>query len=360
MLTFDAIVVGGGPAGSTCARALVRAGWRVAVVDRASFPRDKVCAGWLTPAVFDLLEFQPAAYRSAGLVLQDIQGFRTAVRGGPLREHHYDRVVSYAVRRCEFDAFLLGRANAVRFERTNVATLRRDDVWWVLNEQVRAPVIVGAGGHFCPVAQHLRGGRDVTAPVVAREMEFRREDGSRDGEMPMLFFCRDLEGYGWCVPKGDYINVGLGHRHRREFANEFRDFVRMLESMALIPPRVSGGHWHGHAYLASGAGWRPLISDGAVLIGDAAGLAYPSSGEGILPAVESGLLAARTLIAADGRFDRDRLEPYATEMQRRHPRAVPTSERIRWPRAILGRALLSSASLTRRVVLDRWFLHEAA
>ena len=67
MLRCDALIVGGGPAGSTCARVLRQAGWHVIVMDRARFPRDKVCAGWVTPGVFRLLDLDPADYR-AGLM----------------------------------------------------------------------------------------------------------------------------------------------------------------------------------------------------------------------------------------------------------------------------------------------------
>jgi len=67
----DALIVGGGPAGSTCARFLTRAGWHVVVIDRARFPRDKVCAGWVTPGVFRLLELDPEAYRATGLTDDD-------------------------------------------------------------------------------------------------------------------------------------------------------------------------------------------------------------------------------------------------------------------------------------------------
>ena len=82
------------------------------VADRARFPRDKVCAGWLTPEVFGLLELAPAEYRDAGLTLQEITAFRTGVLGASLLETRYPRVVSYAIRRCEFDAFLLRRSGA--------------------------------------------------------------------------------------------------------------------------------------------------------------------------------------------------------------------------------------------------------
>ncbi len=107
MTRCDAIVIGGGPAGSSCARKLRLAGWQVIVVDRARFPRDKVCAGWLTPDVFPLLDLDPAEYRSTGATLQEITGFRTRVIGGSPVETRYPRTVSYAIRRCEFDNFLL-------------------------------------------------------------------------------------------------------------------------------------------------------------------------------------------------------------------------------------------------------------
>ena len=81
MIRCDALIVGGGPGGSTCARVLRNAGWNVVVADRARFPRDKVCAGWLTPEVFPLLELDPAEYRTTGLTLQEITAFRTGVLG---------------------------------------------------------------------------------------------------------------------------------------------------------------------------------------------------------------------------------------------------------------------------------------
>ena len=111
--TCDALVVGGGPAGSSCAAALRQAGWSVVVVDAAEFPRDKVCAGWLTPEVFRLLDLTPEDYRHAGLTLQEVRGFTTRAFGQAPVETRYDGVVSYAIRRREFDAFLLQRAAGV-------------------------------------------------------------------------------------------------------------------------------------------------------------------------------------------------------------------------------------------------------
>ena len=357
MIRCDVLIVGGGPAGSTCARELRAAGLDVVVADRARFPRDKVCAGWLTPRVFELLELDPREYRAAGLTLQEITAFRTGVLGRRLIETRYGRTVSYAIRRCEFDEFLLRRAGARVLEGTPVTTLRKEGETWIVNDAIEAAVVVGAGGHFCPVARLMQGGADTSRPVVAKEAEFRLQLNGTTGtsSAPELFFCQDLEGYGWCVRKGDYLNVGIGRRESRDFARHVRDFVSYLQTKhALAEP--ADVRWKGHAYLAAGAGSRLLVASGMMLIGDAAGLAYPESGEGICPAIESGHLAARALIAANGRYELETLQPYADEIQRLHPPAARQSARFRATAVAIGRWLLASPTFTRHVVLDRWFL----
>jgi menaquinone-9 beta-reductase len=361
MIPFDAVVVGGGPAGSSCARRLRAAGWQVAVVDRAAFPRDKVCAGWLTADVFPLLDLTPAEYRATGRTLQEITGFRTRVIGARPIETRYPQTISYAIRRCEFDDFLLRRAGATIFSGTPLTSLRRSGERWVVNDELTAPVIVGAGGHFCPVARQLRGGPDSSEPVVAKEAEFQADAGGDgvDRQVPELLFCHDLQGYAWCVRKEGYINVGIGRRGNRDFNRHVQDFTALLERTMNI--RVPAGvPWRGHAYLAWGVGTRPVIGDGVLLAGDAAGLAYPESGEGIRPAIESGQQAADTLIAAAGRYDADALRPYASELARRHPLRKPASAASGRITAALGRALMRSSLFTRHVVIERWFLRLTA
>jgi flavin-dependent dehydrogenase len=358
MITCDALIVGGGPAGSTCARALRIAGWSVIVLDRARFPRDKVCGGWITPEVFPLLDVQPAEYRSTGLTLQEITGFRTGIIGGDSVETRYADVISYGIRRCEFDNFLLRRAHVRVLDGIPLSSLRRQGDRWIANDQILAPVVVGAGGHFCPVARHIQGqGRDSASPVIAKEVEFGL--GGRQiavaSDTPELFFCRDLEGYGWCVRKDDYLNVGIGRRERGDFGEHLRHFLSFLADTGRVlePSRLA---WRGHAYHAMGAGVRPLIGNGVLLAGDAAGLAYPESGEGIRPAIESGRLAGQTLIAAKGRHGLDDLAPYQQLMRTLHPPTVRTPAALRPIMTVLGRALLHSAGFTRHVMLDRWFL----
>jgi 2-polyprenyl-6-methoxyphenol hydroxylase-like FAD-dependent oxidoreductase len=103
------------------------------------------------------------------------------------------------------------------------------------------------------------------------------------------------------------------------------------------------------------------VDDAVILAGDAAGLAYPESGEGIRPAVESGLLAASTIVEANGRYSYDRLRPYTRRLQQRFGEG-PFSQLLahvlpRTVTTVLALRLLDTSWFVRHVVLDRWFLH---
>jgi len=357
----DVLVVGGGPAGSTCAWRLRRAGLNVRVLDRARFPRDKLCAGWVTPQVLESLQLDVEDYRR-GRVFQPILGFRTSLIDGPEVRTSYASAVSYGIRRWEFDAYLLERSGAA-LRQGDAARLRRDGGDWVVDEAIRTPLLVGAGGHFCPVARALGGAGGVQA-VVAQEAEFRL-DGAQDRACPVdpqapeLYFCGDLEGYGWCFRKGDYLNVGFGRRDGRGFPAHVREFWSFLERAGKVP-RGTPFPWRGHAYRVQGTGAPRVVADGVVLVGDAAGLAYAESGEGIRPAVESGLLAAEAILAAGGRRQEADLAPYRQALGARFGLAPPRRRGPAPPAAWrdwAGRRLLAVPWFARHVLLDRWFLH---
>jgi geranylgeranyl reductase family protein len=366
MRTADVLIIGGGPAGSTCAWQLKRLGFDVVVWDRKPFPRDKICAGWITPQVVTALELDLAAYAAGGRTCQALFGFQVSRQGDREARVRYPAPVSYGIRRCEFDHFLLERSAAERRLGEPVRTLEQRDGHWVVNGAVRAPVLVGAGGHFCPVAQRLGAALGKGEPVIAaQESEFAlsREQARAcrvEDDMPEIFFTRDLQGYGWVFRKGDYINIGLGRRGNERLSDHVAAFLQWLAARGRIPAEL-GAKMCGHPYLLYNEAPRPLLGERAMLIGDAAGLAYAKSGEGIRPAVESGLLAATTIAEANGNYDAARLAPYGQRMiERFGPRAAGPSLLDVLPdwllRGLAGQ-LFGQRWFARRVVLDDWFFH---
>ncbi|MFQ5731718.1 MAG: NAD(P)/FAD-dependent oxidoreductase [Planctomycetaceae bacterium] len=358
------LIVGGGPAGSSCAKRLGRRGVDVLVLDKQTFPRDKTCAGWVTPPVFDALGIDPADY-PADNVLQSITGFRTGLLGGREVQTQYDKVVSYGIRRCEFDHFLLQRCGAPTRLGEPLKSLERDGNGWIANGEIHADLVVGAGGHFCPVARRLGNRKQPQASVVAaQEIEFevspeKLDQGSIAGETPELFFCRDLQGYGWCFRKGNYLNIGLGRVDRDRLSEHVADFCRFLRLSGKVACEIPQ-KLHGHAYQLYERINPTLCDDGVLLIGDAAGLSYPQSGEGIRPAVESALMAADVIHAADGRYTKDRLADYAARIVQRFGKPRSTAIADHLPHGMLrflATRLMASRWFARRVVLDRWFLH---
>jgi flavin-dependent dehydrogenase len=337
---------------------------RPLVIDRKCFPRDKPCAGWITPEVVQALALDPEEY-AKDQTWQCITGFRCGVIGGPVVQLDYRSPVSYGIRRVEFDRYLLDRSGADRQLNQSVESIRREGLTWVINDRYTAPMLVGAGGTHCPVARSL--GIKRTSPyatVVAQEAEFRglpEELERSPGEVPALYFCRDLLGYGWCFRKGNYLNIGLGRTEAKDFTRHVAEFQGFLAARG-IDSRKEGRAWRGHSYQLYKGHDHPLYADGALLLGDAAGLAYAHSGEGILPAVESGRIAAELVQQAHGDYRAGNLAGYQSRLQQR----LGKPERnglVQWlpPSwlACLASRLIANPWFSRRVVMDRWFLHRA-
>ena len=365
MRTCDVLIVGGGPAGSSCAWKLRQARFDVIVVDKATFPRDKVCAGWITPQVIDDLNLDAQDYQQ-GRTFQPITGFRVGLIGHEeVVAVDYAAAVSYGIRRCEFDEYLLRRSGVCLRLGESISTIRSTGTGWVVNDSITAPVLVGAAGHFCPVRRLMNGASRAEPVVAAQEAEFRIDPADGDyavrPETPELYFCEDLAGYGWCFRKQHYINVGFGRIDGRALPHACAEFIDFLKRSRRIPPHASW-RWRGHAYALSSSSPAHLVDDGVLLIGDSAGLAYSQSGEGIRPAVESGLIAASAIVDCDGQYTRDHLQVYRQRIQDRFRVGSFLGGWVSSlaPHAMIERVAsrcLKSPWFVRHVVLDRWFLH---
>lgn len=357
--TVDVAIIGGGPAGSTCARQLVAAGLDVVVIDEARFPRDKVCAGWITPDVVRLLDIDLADY-GARHVLQPYTGFRVGLLGHAATLVEYGRVVSYGIRRVEFDDYLLTRAGARVVDGRRVAHIAREGARWVIDGEWSARYLVGAGGHRCPVARVLNPTVGRERVVVAQRTEATLAVPGLGSSTPELYFAEDLQGYGWIVPKGTWVNIGLGRTDRQHLSTHVRDFLYGLGARGRLTAEAERG-WSGHAYLLASQSARRVVGDHAVLAGDAAGVAAPGSGEGIRGAVVSGSWAADAIGRLALAGDHTALATYAAALGGRlgvgrAARPMTSWLPASWRTAAVGAAFRSRA-FVRHAVLDRAFLH---
>jgi flavin-dependent dehydrogenase len=204
----------------------------------------------------------------------------------------------------------------------------------------------------------------VTAQEAEFEMDARQISGcSIQEDTPELYFCRDLKGYGWCFRKKNILNVGLGRLDPHRLSAHVADFLKILKTSGRLlfdlPSSLLG-----HAYLLSSTAARNVVDEGILLIGDAAGVAYAQSGEGIRPAVESGLLAAKVIADAHGQYSREQLEIYRSSLfDRFHKSESNWLTRIggRLPApaiSAVARWILARPWFARNVVLNGWFLRQ--
>lgn len=291
---MDAIVVGGGPAGSTCAWRLKQAGLEVLVLDRAAFPRLKLCAGWVTPQALADLELRESDYPGSFLTFEQLHLHWKAFTVKPRSRQH-------SIRRIEFDDFLLRRAGAeVRQHR--VSTIERDGKDYLLDGEYRCRYLVGAGGTSCPVYKNLfheESPRSAGLQTATYEQEFAYD--WRDPACHLWFFDGGLPGYAWYVPKGEgFVNIGLGGMASRlkeqggHIREHWQAFVNKLKREGLV--RYDDYHPTGYSYFLRGRSGVARVGN-AYIVGDAVGLATRDMCEGIGPAVRSGLLAARSIVS---------------------------------------------------------------
>lgn len=364
MKSYDVLIVGGGPAGSTLAYCLKNSGLKIGILDKKTFPRQKICAGWVTPEVMRVLNIDLDDYAN-DRVLQKISGFKISQLGQKQVESHYSgEPVSYGIRRIEFDDYLLQRCGAELILNEAFNKMEKASEGWLVNDDYKANLVIGAGGHYCPVARAIDSKGVSELAVVAQEAEFemttqQKASCSIREEVPELFFTPDLKGYGWVFRKGDYLNIGLGREDKSKLSSHVKKFCDYLVVQGKIPEDIVE-KYNGHAYLLYNHAVREMVADNVLLIGDSAGLAYPQSGEGIRPAVESAMLAADVIRDCAGDYSKNKLHAYNDVMEQRFGKRLPGPDLMeRLPmfiKRIFASQLMRTQWFTKKVVTDKWFL----
>jgi geranylgeranyl reductase family protein len=342
-MVWDLVVIGAGPAGAATALGALTAepGMSVLLLDRHEFPRDKACGDGIAPQVFDLL----AEVGVTGLVDDRTPIRRLSLQRGALGVDRLMARPAYVVPRTVFDHRLVEAAQEAG------AVLRKQRVGRVapgpasvLVDDVDARMVVGADGAYSLV----RGALGLEAGPTALALRgYAPTPENRAGRQVIVFGTARQPSYAWSFDRGDgWSNVGYGEQLRAKQERPTR--AGLLQALDELLPEASSGatDWRGHHLPLSSWSWRPQPGP-VMLVGDAAGLINPMTGEGIYYAVATGIFSGRAAAAALGRGSRDAGAEYGRAVKGllgRHCRHTALVARLTRSGPVLDAGIRASAN----------------
>jgi geranylgeranyl reductase family protein len=277
---FDALVVGGGPAGSTTAWRLADAGASVLLVDKARFPRDKPCGGGVTARAARVcaVDIAPVVEEEVDLVELRFR-YRDAV------ERRTAQPVIHMTQRRRLDAFLLDAAREKGVE------VREGETIDVTNAP--ADVVVGADGANGTTGRAVGLGEGIIRGVAYEgNIPYGVVSRDRYARRAVVELADIPGGYGWVFAKGDHVNVGVG-AWQREGPRIREHLARVCEAHGVDPAQLESLRGHRLPLRRPGT---PIAGARALLVGDAAGLIDPVSGDGMYECFVSSKLAADAIL----------------------------------------------------------------
>jgi geranylgeranyl reductase family protein len=295
MERFDALVVGAGPAGSAATTHLARAGARALLVDRARFPRDKPCGGGLTGRAL-----RHAPCDVSPVVEHDVDRFVVRVAYASRTERRTGSTVIRMTQRRRLDAHLVEQAARAGADvrdgvRVDEIAIDEDGVTARVNgHAVGAAYLVGADGANGVVARTAGLGEGIVRGVALEgNVPWDALDRDRYAGTAWVELGVVPGGYAWVFPKGDHANLGVGGWFVE--GPRLREHLdRLAHRHGVDPGALEDVRGHRLPMRELGA---PAARGRVLLVGDAAGLVDPLSGDGIYEAFVSGRLAAEAALA---------------------------------------------------------------
>ncbi|WP_375435677.1 geranylgeranyl reductase family protein [uncultured Hymenobacter sp.] len=372
---YDVVIVGAGPAGTACALALRHSGRRVALVDKARFPRDKICGDAIPSPTLKLLACLDPSYATELHALLALHRAPTthsrllAPSGEELRiawhnpafnspRLHFDEALLTLVRRHTATELLEGYAICSLQTDEHGITLTPTDS---TQRPLRAALVIGCDGANSVVARSLGPPTALDrAYHCAAVRAYYKEVADAPEDTSDFYFLREYRaGYCWVFPVGGGVyNVGFGMLSEEVAARRLNLRHELSELLATHPhlaPRFAKAEALTSITgfgLPLGGSNRPVHGLRTLLCGDAAALIDPLQGHGIDKAVHSGILAAAQVVACfqAQRFDADFLASYAQQIKQRIGREL--AQRYRLMRFLAGKPWL--VDLVVRAARWRW------
>ena len=293
---FDCIIVGAGPAGSSSAYHLAKQGHSVLVLDKTAFPRDKSCGGGVSPAIAEWFDFD-----FSPVVQNHVSQVKYTFKMGDPAEVELEGITPmWMVQRSEFDNFLVEQATSQGAEFKAGVEVQgvqlTGDTWQVTTSegQFEGKYLIAADGANSQTAKLL--GFAEPELTVSASLQVPGEVSDRRKVTAFFDFGSLKNGFMWCFPKADGYSFSAAYvRNFKGKADELKkQLYKYAELFGLDP---SQGEYMEHPLNL----WQtnsPLHSDRALLVGEAAGMVDPLIGEGIRPALYTGVKAAAAVSKA--------------------------------------------------------------